>query len=59
MIPDDAWPVLSERFGLHPRDWWLTPEEGGLTWGQWDAYVSAANEPPQHVQGVVLCEPPN
>ncbi len=40
------WPRLSERFGLHPRDWRLTPEDGGLTYGQWRAYIDAANEPP-------------
>ena len=44
VIDDDLWPVLSERFGLHPRDAVLPPERGGLTWGQLQAYVDRLDD---------------
>ena len=52
------WPPLSERFGLHPRDWRLPPEEGGLTYGQWQAYLDAVGEPTKYPVPVWLVKPP-
>lgn len=35
----------------------LTPEEGGLSWAQLEAYVDAAAEPPPFYQPVALIDP--
>lgn len=46
-----CWPLLCERFpSLHPRDVVLTPEDGGLTWPMWQAFIDRAEEP-WHLDG--------
>lgn len=57
MIPAELWPRLSERFGLHPRDARLTPEQGGLTYDELEAYLDALGDPPGFYQPVALVDP--
>lgn len=57
-VPADLWPKLSVRFGLHPRDEKLPPEQGGLTYEQIGAYIAALEDVP-YVGAVTLVDPPS
>jgi hypothetical protein len=55
-IPAALWPELSARYGLHPRDVWLPPEQGGLTFEQAQAYVDDLDRH-RLLGGVFLAKP--
>jgi hypothetical protein len=42
----EVWPELTHWFGLRPADLYLTPEDGGYTYGEWGEYLDAVAEVP-------------